>query len=69
MRLQHSNIMGEDEHVGHSHETKKDVNRVEKPKAKYGVIAVASGDGIKEAFTELGVDLIIDGGQTMNPSN
>ena len=50
------------------HETKKDVNRVEKPKAKYGVIAVASGDGIKEAFTELGVDLIIDGGQTMNPS-
>jgi len=68
MRLQHSNIMGEDEHVGHSHETKKDINRVEKPKAKYGIIAVASGDGIKEAFTELGVDLIIDGGQTMNPS-
>lgn len=68
MRLQHSNIMGEDEHVGHSHETKKDVNRVEKPKAKFGIIAVASGDGIKEAFSELGVDLIIDGGQTMNPS-
>ena len=32
------------------------------------MIAVASGDGIKDAFKELGVDLIIDGGQTMNPS-
>ena len=56
MRIQHSNIMGEELH------------KVEKPKAKYGIITVASGDGIKDAFKELGVDFVIDGGQTMNPS-
>lgn len=31
-------------------------------------VAVASGDGLKEIFTEMGVDHIISGGQTMNPS-
>ncbi len=36
---------------------------------KIGVIAVASGDGIKETFRSLGVDEIIDGGQSMNPSS
>ncbi len=35
---------------------------------KYGMIAVAPGDGIAEVFTELGVDAIVSGGQTMNPS-
>lgn len=60
MRLQHSNIMGT--------ENQKSVAKTEKPKAKYGIIAVASGEGIHEAFKELGVDMIIDGGQTMNPS-
>ncbi|AUD65502.1 hypothetical protein BK011_07270 [Tenericutes bacterium MZ-XQ] len=60
MRLQHSNIMGTENH--------KAVAKTEKPKAKYGIIAVASGEGIHEAFKELGVDMIIDGGQTMNPS-
>ena len=35
---------------------------------KYAIVAVATGDGIKEAFTELGVDVLIDGGQSMNPS-
>ena len=36
---------------------------------KLGIIAVASGDGIKETFRSLGVDEIIDGGQSMNPSS
>jgi len=35
---------------------------------KIGIIAVAKGDGIKNILLELGVDLIIDGGQSMNPS-
>lgn len=34
----------------------------------YGVIAVASGEGMHALFTELGADIIIDGGQTANPS-
>src|SRR5690606_19716750 len=46
MRSQHSNIMG-DEH-DHSHEVKQ-AEVTKKPKAKYGIIAVAQGDGIKEA--------------------
>lgn len=35
---------------------------------KYALVAVASGDGIKEQFKEFGVNVIIDGGQSMNPS-
>jgi uncharacterized protein len=33
-----------------------------------GVVAVAVGDGIKEILRSMGVDLIVDGGQSMNPS-
>ena len=35
---------------------------------EYGFIAVSIGDGLNEVFRELGVDYIIEGGQTMNPS-
>ena len=34
----------------------------------YGVVAVCAGDGLAEIFTELGVDRVVTGGQTMNPS-
>lgn len=36
--------------------------------APYGFIAVASGQGITDIFTSLGVDVVLSGGQTMNPS-
>lgn len=42
--------------------------REELPKKDYAFISVAVGDGIGEIFKELGVDDIIEGGQTMNPS-
>lgn len=35
---------------------------------KYGIISVAMGDGIRDIFKDLGVDYVIEGGQTMNPS-
>ena len=38
------------------------------PKKDVGFIAVSVGDGIAEIFKGLGVDYIIEGGQTMNPS-
>ncbi len=38
------------------------------PKKEIGFIAVSAGDGINEIFKSLGVDYIIEGGQTMNPS-
>lgn len=40
----------------------------EEPKKAVGFIAVSVGDGMNEIFTGLGVDHIIEGGQTMNPS-
>ena len=49
------------------------VAKQEKEKAKaeqkgFGFIAVSIGEGLNEIFRELGVDYIIEGGQTMNPS-
>jgi len=56
MSLQHNNINGEED-------------RSEKKEHKpYGVVAVANGEGIKEAFLGMGADIIVDGGQSMNPS-
>ncbi|MBQ3791685.1 MAG: DAK2 domain-containing protein [Clostridia bacterium] len=34
----------------------------------YGIVCVASGKGIRDTFLSLGVDEVIEGGQTMNPS-
>lgn len=38
------------------------------PEKPFGFVAVASGRGIEELFTNLGADCIVRGGQTMNPS-
>ena len=40
----------------------------EMPGKDMGIIAVAAGDGLAEIFRTLGVDYVISGGQTMNPS-
>ena len=40
----------------------------EEPAKEAGFVAVSMGDGMKKIFQELGVDEIIEGGQTMNPS-
>lgn len=57
MALQHNEQMSEEEH-----ETKK------KEHKKYAIVAVASGKGIKEQFEAFGVDVVVSGNQTMNPS-
>ncbi|MBR3119434.1 DAK2 domain-containing protein [Oceanobacillus profundus] len=56
MRQQHAAIVGEK-----SQNTKKQ-------KSKYGVVTVAMGSGLKALFESLGVSVVIEGGQTMNPS-
>lgn len=38
------------------------------PKKRYGFISVSAGAGLSEIFEGLGVDVVIEGGQTMNPS-
>ena len=58
MALQHNEQIGDSE---------LEENR-QKEHLKYALVAVASGDGIKEQFKEFGVNAIIDGGQSMNPS-
>ncbi len=38
------------------------------PEKKFGFVAVAAGEGLENVFTDLGVDQLVRGGQTMNPS-
>ena len=49
-------------------EVKAEPVKPAEPRKPVGFIAVSVGDGINEIFTGLGVDYIIEGGQTMNPS-
>lgn len=55
MSLQHENIV-----------TQEEVKK--QPKKKYGIIAVAAGEGLSQQFKDLRCDVVISGGQTMNPS-
>ena len=57
MSLQHNNTVTEEKETYPTKERKK-----------YGVVAVACGEGLKETFCERGADVIVDGGQSMNPS-
>ena len=41
---------------------------VKKPRKPFGIVSVAAGDGIRELFISLGCDVVVDGGQSMNPS-
>lgn len=42
--------------------------KVAAPEKRYGFVSVAAGEGICSVFTDLGVDKVVEGGQTMNPS-
>lgn len=61
MALQHSEAS-----VENRFEAKKPAKQEHKA---FGVVAVASGEGIKDTFLSLGADVIVEGGQTMNPSS
>ena len=52
----------------HHQESNQGNASFKKPMQKYGVVTVAMGDGLIEAFREIGADEVIAGGQTMNPS-
>ena len=59
MRLQHTEkVMNEQEKAP----------AIAEPEKALGVVSVCAGDGLAEVFMNLGVDGIISGGQTMNPS-
>ena len=59
MRLQHTEkVMSENEKAP----------KIAEPEKTFGVVAVCAGAGLEDVFMNLGVDGIISGGQTMNPS-
>ncbi len=59
MRLQHTEkVMSEAEKSP----------KIAEPEKPFGVVSVCAGDGLADVFMDLGVDGIISGGQTMNPS-
>lgn len=56
-----------EQHAALSHQESKPVEKTKKIK-DMAVISVAAGDGVIELFESFGVDYVIKGGQTMNPS-
>lgn len=63
MRLQHETILEKDEEEEREEEISE--NEIS---GDYGIIAIASGEGVAEIFKNLGVTYVLSGGQTMNPS-
>lgn len=59
MREQHSHIIHEEQH--------DEVQKL-KQKEKYAIITVAMGEGISNLLKSIGANIVIEGGQTMNPS-
>ena len=62
MRAQHEQLLKDS--VAESMGERK----VAAPENRYGFVAVAAGEGLNSVFTDLGVDSMVQGGQTMNPS-
>lgn len=63
--IEHGNVATD---MASNIERGKAAKKEERPWTDFGVIAVSSGEGLDEMFKELGVDIIVSGGQTMNPS-
>jgi len=60
MREQHTSII--------SQESKPADNETPPAKQPYGIVTVAMGEGISDLFKSIGASVVIEGGQTMNPS-
>ena len=67
MRLQHSNLV---EKGSEKPAVKKIATSPSKhkPEKEFGFVSICMGKGIRDTFIDLGVDQIVYGGQTMNPS-
>lgn len=74
MRDQHSHILedmtteGFEAPAPNANEEAEAVPAAAAPSKPYGFVAVALGDGITEILSSVGVDVVLSGGQTMNPS-
>lgn len=65
MREQHTHILNSEEEA---QSMKAPVATKEIPKKPFGIVTVSMGSGIKDLFMSLGASVVIEGGQTMNPS-
>ena len=69
MRLQHENqIITDEEQEELDQVTAEDDFVVNEEEKEFGFITTTMGRGLADIFDELGVDIVIEGGQTMNPS-
>lgn len=68
MREEHREKVIMEQDRARAAEKEKENARAAEPAKDYGFVAVSVGEGLDKIFTELGVDYIIQGGQTMNPS-
>lgn len=63
IKLKIENMQEQNEHLNEEHAANKT-----KELSKFAIITVAAGDGLVETFKEYRADIVISGGQTMNPS-
>jgi len=69
MREEHQEKLIKDaEKIAKEQAEKAKAAKMAEPRKEFGFVSVSIGNGINEIFTGLGVDYIIEGGQTMNPS-
>lgn len=69
MREEHQEKLIKDaEKLARQQAEEEEAEKAQEPPKDNGFIAVSAGAGLTEIFRELGVDYLIEGGQTMNPS-
>ncbi len=68
MREEHQEKLIKDAEKVAAQQAAEDAAREEQPHKEVGFISVSTGEGLGEIFRDLGVDYLIEGGQTMNPS-
>lgn len=68
MRLEHEEKLIKDAEKVAAQQRQQEKEAKKEPPKKIGFIAVSIGEGLTEIFKGLGVDYLIEGGQTMNPS-
>lgn len=68
MREEHQEKLIRDAEKVAAQQAQNDNRKKKEPRKSVGFIAVSIGEGMNDIFRELGVDYIIEGGQTMNPS-
>lgn len=66
MRYQHREVLFDDAEVAEAKKREEEEELIEEK--DYSFITVSMGDGMTETFKSLGVDYVVAGGQTMNPS-